>query len=194
MRMAWVKFCSAISTVSWYWSFSCLMASMVRLTSSGASPTDGSSTSRIFGASISARPSASICCSPPLRLPASWELRSLRRGKVAKQLSRLRCISTRAARRKAPSSRFSSTVSLGNRRRPSGTRAMPRSTISSVVSLVRSWLTPSMSATMRPALGRTSPMTHFISVLLPLPLVPSSTTVSPAPTSIETSSITRTAP
>ena len=71
---------------------------------------------------------------------------------------------------------------------------MPRSTISSVVSFAKSWLMPSMSATMRPALGRTSPMTHFISVLLPLPLVPSSTTVSPAPTLIETSSITRTAP
>ena len=42
--------------------------------------------------------------------------------------------------------------------------------------------------------GRTSPITHFIRVLLPLPLVPSSTTVSPAPTLIETSSITRTAP
>ena len=38
------------------------------------------------------------------------------------------------------------------------------------------------------------PMMHFISVLLPLPLVPSSTTVSPAATFSETSSITRTAP
>ena len=50
-----------------------------------------------------------------------------------------------------------------------------------------------MSATMEPALGRTSPMMHFMSVLLPLPLVPSSTTVSPAPTLTDTSSITRTA-
>ena len=37
-------------------------------------------------------------------------------------------------------------------------------------------------------------MMHFISVLLPLPLVPSRVTVSPAFTVIETSSITRTAP
>src|ERR1044072_45903 len=36
MRMAWVKFCSAISTVSWRWSLSCLMTSMVRLTRSRA--------------------------------------------------------------------------------------------------------------------------------------------------------------
>ena len=41
--------------------------------------------------------------------------------------------------------------------------------------------------------GRTSPMMHFMRVLLPLPLVPSRTTVSPAPTVTETSSITRTA-
>src|SRR6185437_4550668 len=38
------------------------------------------------------------------------------------------------------------------------------------------------------------PITHFISVLLPLPLVPSSTTVSPPAIRIETSSSTRTAP
>ena len=71
---------------------------------------------------------------------------------------------------------------------------MPRSTICSVVSLARSWRTPSISATTVPALGRTSPMMHFMIVLLPLPLVPSSTTVSAGATLIETSSITRTAP
>ena len=37
-------------------------------------------------------------------------------------------------------------------------------------------------------------MMHFMRVLLPLPLVPSSTTVSPDATLIDTSSITRTAP
>ncbi len=42
--------------------------------------------------------------------------------------------------------------------------------------------------------GRTIPMMHFISVDLPLPLVPSSTTVSPAFTSSVTSSSTRTEP
>src|ERR1019366_3489354 len=36
-----------------------------------------------------------------------------------------------------------------------------------------------MVATMRPAVGRTCPMMHLISVLLPLPLVPRRTTVSP---------------
>src|SRR5262249_10603399 len=52
----------------------------------------------------------------------------------------------------------------------------------------------SISTETLPALGRTMPMMHFISVLLPLPLVPSSTTVSPEPTSSDTSSSTRTAP
>ena len=42
---------------------------------------------------------------------------------------------------------------------------------------------PSISATMLPWLGRTIPMMHFMSVDLPLPLVPSSTTVSRSPRS-----------
>ena len=124
---------------------------MVRLTSSGARPTDGSSTSRIFGASISARPSASICCSPPLMRAGELACAARRsRGKVSKQKSRVCGASPRGpSRRNAPSSRFSSTVSCGNRRRPSGTSAMPRSTISSVVQPTRSCSTPSISATMR---------------------------------------------
>src|SRR5947207_522829 len=97
----------------------------------------------------------------------------------------------RAVGRNAPSSRFSSTVSFGNRRRPSGTRVMPRSTISSVERPMRSWRSPSISATMLPDEGRTIPITHFISVLLPLPLVPSSTTVSAFDTDSEMSSSAR---
>ena len=54
--------------------------------------------------------------------------------------------------------------------------------------------TPSSTARTVPALGRTWPMMLRISVVLPLPLVPSSTTVSPAGTVSVTSSSTRTAP
>src|SRR5262245_31789878 len=103
----------------------------------------------------------------------------------------LRLICARAVARQAPSRRFSSTVSLGNSRRPSGTSAMPSSTMSSVVRPTRSCSVPSIFATMRPALGRTIPMMHLMSVLLPLPLVPSSTTVLPAATLSDTSSRTR---
>src|SRR3974390_1202251 len=53
---------------------------------------------------------------------------------------------------------------------------------------------PSISATIVPAFGLTMPMMHFMSVDLPLPLVPSSATVSPLPTLSDTLSITRTAP
>ena len=101
----------------------------------------------------------------------------------------------RAVGRNAPSSRFSSTVSFGNSRRPSGTSAMPRSTISSVVRADQVCACARRSrATIVPALGRTMPMMHFISVLLPLPLVPSSATVSDGRTSSVTSSSTRTEP
>src|ERR1700723_2570033 len=71
---------------------------------------------------------------------------------------------------------------------------MPRSTISSVLRPTKSMVSPSISATMLPELGRSIPMMHFIKVLLPLPLVPSSATVSPAATDSDTLSITRTRP
>src|SRR5450759_561476 len=51
-----------------------------------------------------------------------------------------------------------------------------------------------MVATMRPAVGRTCPMMHLISVLFPLPLVPSRTTVSPPRTSMLMPESTRTSP
>ena len=45
---------------------------------------DGSSSSSILGLHISARPMASICCSPPESVPAGWLRRSFRRGKQLK--------------------------------------------------------------------------------------------------------------
>src|SRR6267143_1171734 len=194
MRIAWWKFCSAISTVSPYRSFSSLILVMVCETRIGASPTEGSSTSRSLGEDISARPIASICCWPPESEPASWRLRSARTGKISKEKARFLPISGRAALRKAPSRRFSSTLSLGNRRRPSGTMATPRLTISSVDRRVRSWVFPSRSRLTEPRVGRTMPMMHFMSVLLPLPLVPSSAIVSPWRIPMETPCSARTAP
>src|SRR5206468_2537829 len=79
-----------------------------------------------------ARAIASICCWPPESEPASWRLRSASTGKISNEKARFLPMSGRAGLRKAPSSRFSSTLSLGNRRRPSGTMATPRLTISSV--------------------------------------------------------------
>ena len=71
---------------------------------------------------------------------------------------------------------------------------MPRLTISSVGMPTRFTLRPSISSVISPRVGRTTPMKHRISVLLPLPLVPSSTTVSPSAMSSETPCSARTAP
>ena len=90
--------------------------------------------------------------------------------------------------------RFSSTESAGNSRRPSGTSATPRSTIASGLMPTRSTAAPSVSSAIRPRLGVTIPVMHLISVLLPLPFEPSSATVSPSSTRIETSCSTRTEP
>ena len=49
----------------------------------GARPIDGSSSRISFGRDMSARPTASICCSPPDRLPARWLRRSASTGKSA---------------------------------------------------------------------------------------------------------------
>ena len=46
------------------------MVSKMRSTSTGARPIDGSSSSSSFGRAISARATASICCSPPDIVPA----------------------------------------------------------------------------------------------------------------------------
>ena len=50
---------------------------------SGARPSDSSSIISSFGLAMKAMPRASICCSPPDRLPAIWSLRSRRRGKIS---------------------------------------------------------------------------------------------------------------
>ena len=47
----------------------------------GDRPSDGSSSSSSAGRFISARPIASICCSPPESCPAGWLTRSRSRGK-----------------------------------------------------------------------------------------------------------------
>ena len=64
-------------------------------TSSGESPSEGSSRMSSFGSAISPRPIASICCSPPESVPALWRCRSARRGKMPNTRSRF-CARSRA--------------------------------------------------------------------------------------------------
>ena len=64
----------------------------------GDRPIEGSSSSSTLGRAISARPIASICCSPPDIVPASWVARSFRRGKMAKTRSMSLAISALSLR------------------------------------------------------------------------------------------------
>ncbi len=75
------------------------------------------------GLVISARPIAVACCSPPESVPARGVRRGLQIGNVSSTVAE--GPRPRAGRRRAPSSRFSSTVSCANSRRPSGTSARP---------------------------------------------------------------------
>ena len=104
-------FCSTSTTVVPL----CLMRSTTPNTVSamtGASPSEASSMSSTRGWAIMARPMASICCSPPDMVPASWPSRSLRRGKYSKTWSIIDPMPTRFVQ--APSSRLSRTLSAGN--------------------------------------------------------------------------------
>ena len=56
------------------------MRSKIASTMVGASPMDGSSSINSSGAEASPRPIASICCSPPESVPASWPRRSASTG------------------------------------------------------------------------------------------------------------------
>ena len=180
--------------VNWRCSFNSSILAIIRETRMGARPTESSSISRIFGSDMSARATATICCSPPLMLPANWRRRSFKTGKASNTNSKFSARRSRATGRNAPRVKFSSTVNAGNRRRPSGTMATPRSTISSGFLPIKLVRPSSVSRRISPAPGSTSPMMHLISVLLPLPFEPRSTTVSPSLTEIETSCSTWTDP
>ena len=145
--------------------------------------------------SISARASASICCSPPLIEPASWLRRSARRGNASKQKSMLALDLRARLRAEGAEQQVFLHRQLGEQ--PAAFRHQRDAEIDDLLGGACRRGRASRRRSRRrcgPAIGRTMPITHFISVLLPLPLVPSSATVSPALTSIETSSITRTAP
>ena len=79
---------------------------------------------------IRARLTASICWSPPDVVPAFWLMRSASRGNRASTRFLSAAIPALSLRRKAPRSRFSSTVIRGKMRRPSDDWQIPRPTIS----------------------------------------------------------------
>src|SRR5437588_416516 len=105
-------------------SLSLRIVAITSTTICGASPSDGSSISKTLGLDISARPMASICCSPPERKAAIWPRLSASRGNMAKTVSAVQgacCAPAKPLR--AATIRFSRTVRLLKTRRPCGARA-----------------------------------------------------------------------
>src|SRR5690349_965077 len=140
----------------------------MRSTMSGASPSDGSSSSNSRGWLITPRPMASICCSPPDSVPPACPVRSLRIGKRSKTIARSVAIPAPSERDTAPSRRFSPTVRLPKIRRPSGQCETPIDTIRSAAAVVMS--VP--SKVIVPWVGRSRPEIVRSVVLLPAPLEP----------------------
>ena len=153
----------------------CLINSKLVCTRAGANPIDGSSINSTFGSDISARPIATICCSPPDKVPAFWLSRSLTRGNISNIRSKSASMAERSERRKAPSSRLSLTDSRLNSRRFSGTIVTPRSTRYEIDLSV----TISPLSSTSPVVGVTIPSKAFSVVDLPEALPPSRQTNSP---------------
>jgi hypothetical protein len=144
----------------------------------GESPIDGSSRSSTVGRAISARPIASICCSPPESVPPFWASRSSSRGNSVRTRPRSCRIPSRSVRAKAPRSRFSATLMRGKMRRPSGDCEMPSRTLWSVGTDSMRW----PLKVMLPLRGRRVPMIVLSVVVFPAPLEPISVTISPRST------------
>ncbi len=120
---------------------------------------------------------ASICCSPPDRVPATWRRRSLSRGNCSYTRSRLGAM-VELGWVKPPISRFSSTVICWNTRRPSGTWARPRPTS---LAAGTDWMGCPRNS-MEPVREWSRPDTVCRVVVLPAPLAPMRVTISPSST------------
>ena len=146
---------------------------------SGASPSDISSAMISFGETANARASASICCSPPDRLPA----RCVRRGPARE--------SARWPASMAPGPFAAPLLCDGHAQvvdhrearedpRPSGMYVSPSCRMRWAGKPVD---VTAVEARPRPALGGTRPDTARANVLLPAPLVPSTASTVPGATS-----------
>src|SRR5437588_9104898 len=152
--------------------------SKISSTTTGASPMETSSRSTTLGWVTYARASASICCWPPLSVPAIWPSRCPRMGKTDVARSMASPIEPEPAWRRM----LSRTVSERKMPRPSGTWQMPARANSWGLCPLRSF----PSRVIRPRAGM-SPDAARSSVVLPAPLAPSRATTDPAGTTSETS-------
>ena len=166
--------CSTISTATPSRAMAAT-CSYSRPTTSGASPMDSSSSSSTAGSVARPRARASICCSPPDRVPAAREACRARSGNRAYAISST-CRLLRPV--KVIISRLSRTERLGNTPRPSGIRHTPARARSRAGAPVTS-RPPSSS---RPERSGWTPAATRSVVVLPAPFGPSSATTWPAAT------------
>ena len=187
-------FCSTSTTVTPR-SLISRMTAPTRSTIFGASPSDGSSSRSTLGEAISARPMASICCSPPLSSPARCVARSRRIGNSPSTQARACARAALSGAASAPARRFSSTVRLLNTRRPSGTWTSPPRAIDAASSAGSGWSRKRMlPPVIAPPWAASVPESARSSVDLPAPLLPSTARTAPSGTESETPRSAFTAP
>ena len=150
--------------------------SKMSVTNLGARPSDGSSSRISLGVVMSARPMATICCSPPDMVPAFWlaPLAEDRKERVH-AVERLAGCAGRRARCRRPSRGSPAPSSAGTRCGPGGRRRARAASTWSGRRPVMSW----PSKTTRPLVGRRKPTMVLNAVDLPAPLGPMTLTISP---------------
>ena len=163
------------------WALSARIMWAICSTISGATPSEGSSSSTRYGLPINVRATVSICCSPPLMRPPGRFGISPRLGN---NLNRRSGVHSGAALPSGhwrggwrPTSRFSNTERSVNTRRSSGTKPRPRRAARCGSLADKSWPMKRVCP-----LRRTMPITAFSVVDLPAPLRPISATTSPRAT------------
>ena len=162
----------------------CSMRSKIRSATVGARPIDGSSSISSFGEQARPRPIATICCSPPDRVPASCARRSASTGKQGQDAVE---VAAPAARPAGSVGAHLQILDDGHARehlaafrhvRDAEVRALRRQAR-------RSKSRPSNE--MRPLPGTTVPEMALNSVVLPAPLGPTMATNCPSLTCNDTS-------
>src|SRR6185436_17772387 len=148
----------------------------------GASPSDGSSIKRTRGFDMSARPIASICCSPPESEPAICLPRSRSRGNSSETESSVHSIGKSPCGFRPATARFSRTVRLRKTRRPCGTSATPSAAMASGVRPVTAF----PCTVTEPRRGGRRPTVTCIVVDFPAPFRPRSPRRRPSPSRSET--------
>ena len=165
--------------------FSSTMVLAICSTITGATPSDGSSSSTSSGLPISVRATVSICCSPPLMWAPSRSGMSAEIGKEREQLLR------RPGRRRpavreacaAAGGRCRDSPARSDRRRCAGPPARSRGRGARSRTACSREMSCAEEAHRAAARCAISPISAFMVVDLPAPLRPISATTSPRPTS-----------